>query len=82
MYFIYKSTRLPDCPYSGPSCDKAGVPKGKLYDYCDSAEADAKKLSDYNPVGFKVQCVEDLFVDKDDVDNWYTNYYDRKYEIY
>jgi hypothetical protein len=53
-YFIRKTTRTENFPYSGPSCEKAGVPEGKWYTDKSEAERDAKKLSKVNIVGFEV----------------------------
>lgn len=59
LYKIVKASRLPtNLPYTGPTCERCGVPVGKLYDSLSEAEEDAKKLSLYNPVGFVVIDVE------------------------
>lgn len=60
QYVITKSSRIPTGPYSGPSCEAAGVPENKIYDSKEEAIADAKKLSAVNPVGFKVWSMEDV----------------------
>lgn len=58
-YIIMKSSRAFDSPtaewaYRGPTCVSAGVPMGQIYDNKADAEADAKKLTEHNPVGFVV----------------------------
>lgn len=53
-FIIVKSSRDSDTPYAGPACQSAGVPPGKRYDSESEAKADAKKLSQHNPVGFEV----------------------------
>jgi hypothetical protein len=37
--------------YRGSTCKKADVPPGKVYLDFDAAQADAERLTDYNPVG-------------------------------
>lgn len=59
QFIIMKSTRAFDAPtpewaYRGPTCAAAGVEPGKVYDRFEAAEADAKKLTEHNPVGFVV----------------------------
>ncbi len=54
QWIIHKSTRLPDHPYEGPTCDRAGVPKGKVYTDKGEAERDAALLAGHNAVGFEV----------------------------
>ena len=56
MFVIMKSTRLylGGPGYAGPACQKAGVQTGKIYSDKAEAEADARKLSQANPVGFVV----------------------------
>lgn len=58
-FIIMKSTRAVDDPtpewaYRGSTCERANVEPGKVYDSFEAAEADAKKLTKYNPVGFVV----------------------------
>jgi hypothetical protein len=54
-YVINKSSRLMTTePYSGPACDSAGVPQGKIYENWNDAVKDAQKLTEVNPVGFVV----------------------------
>lgn len=56
---IMKASRNPDGPpYAGSTCQHAGVEPGKVYTNKAEAEADAKKLSDHNPVGFRVVPIE------------------------
>lgn len=40
--------------YTGPACDKAGVIPGMIYVSEADAAADARRLSEVNPVGFVV----------------------------
>jgi hypothetical protein len=54
FYYIHKISRLPTSPYSGPTCERAGVKPGKIYTDYNEALIDAKKLSAVNPVGFSV----------------------------
>ncbi|NDG30061.1 hypothetical protein EB118_08270 [bacterium] len=59
MFIIMKSSRAyegaaPINAYSGPACACAGVEPGKVYDSRESAEVDANKLSECNPVKFVV----------------------------
>ena len=54
MWILRKKSRNDLVPYSGISCDSAGVPKGKLYLDKDDAENDAKKLNAVNKVGWDV----------------------------
>lgn len=62
MFIIMKSSRAFDNPtalwaYRGPTCSAAGVEPGKVYEDRESAQIDADKLSEYNPVGFTVVSV-------------------------
>lgn len=42
-------------PYSdGKACELANVPYGKIYDDFTEASIDAEKLSQFNPVGYRV----------------------------
>lgn len=59
MFIIMKSSRSFDpassiWAYRGPACECAGVEPGKVYVDRESAQIDAKKLTDCNPVGFDV----------------------------
>lgn len=61
QFIIVKSTRYVDeaqtsaaDAYAGPTCAKAGVEPGKVYDSFEAAQADAQKLSKRNPAGFDV----------------------------
>lgn len=59
QFIIMKSTRVdpdptPESAYRGPTCAGAGVEPGKVYDSFAAAEADAKKLTAHNSVGFVV----------------------------
>ena len=54
QWHIHKTSRMPGAPYTGPACACAGVTPGKVYDHKEEAEADARLLSDHNPVGFEV----------------------------
>lgn len=54
-FYIVKAPRFYEgVGYSGPACAKAGVEPGKLYDNMEDALSDAKKLTIFNPVGFRV----------------------------
>lgn len=54
-YVISKSSRMPIAiSYNGPACHVAGVTGGRVYENRLEAEADAKKLTEANPVGFFV----------------------------
>ena len=54
-YIIVKASRTnTGHPYSGPTCDNAGIPRGKVYDDYNTAYNHAKILTEYNPVGFVV----------------------------
>lgn len=57
-YFIVKASRTSQWPYTGPTCRRAGVEEGKIYNTIEEAQKDAKQLTKYNPVGFKVYVVE------------------------
>ena len=62
MFIIMKSSRAFDNPtapwaYRGPTCSAARVEPGKVYEDRESAQIDADKLSEYNPVGFTVVSV-------------------------
>jgi hypothetical protein len=53
----YENARVIDA-YGGPSCECAGVQPGRVYANRESAQNDAKKLNDCNPVGFDVVTVK------------------------
>ena len=53
-FYIRKKDRDSRLPYSGPSCERAGVDPGKWYDDEDHAKRDAEALSSVNAVGFEV----------------------------
>ncbi len=53
-YFIRKASRSGSSPYSGPSCQQAGVIPGRVYTSRAEASRDAARLSRYNRVGFEV----------------------------
>jgi len=53
-YHIHKKSRAPGTPYQGPTCDRAGVKPGRVYETEAEAQIDADKLSEVNPVGFEV----------------------------
>lgn len=54
-YVIAKTSRMPGLvSYNGPTCKHAGVIGGQVYTNRETAENDAKKLSEHNPVGFVV----------------------------
>jgi hypothetical protein len=53
-YAIRKKSRgTSNIPYAGPSCEKAGIYPGKIYDKKFQADRDAKKLTAINRVGFE-----------------------------
>ena len=59
-YVIHKSSRLPaHVSYTGPTLDRAGLRDQYKETYTDKAEAEAiaKILTEYNPVGFDVSQV-------------------------
>lgn len=41
--------------YAGPSCKNAGITPGAIFSTRKEAELAAKKLTEYNPVGFTVE---------------------------
>lgn len=59
-WIIIKASRNSFTPYKGISCDKAKVPKGKYYEILSEAEKDKNKLCAVNPVGFKVEWIDDF----------------------
>ena len=57
-FIIIKSSRIGSTwPYSGQTCADANVPDGKVYESYIEAVFDAKKLTEWNPVGFVVRQV-------------------------
>ena len=55
QYVIAKSSRTPHSEgYSGPACENAGVPSGKVYTDLLEAIEDSNKLARANPIGFFV----------------------------
>lgn len=59
-YIIIKKSRVSNSPYNGPTCDRAGIERGKIYHEKRKAQKDAITLSKYNPVGFKVKVLKDI----------------------
>jgi hypothetical protein len=55
MYYIRKASRDSSQPYTGPTCEQAGIEPGQWYETREKAEADAAKLAEHNGVGFKVE---------------------------
>jgi hypothetical protein len=56
MYYIRKASRgTATQPYTGPTCNSAGIEPGLWYATREEAEADAAKLAEHNAVGFKVE---------------------------
>ena len=58
MYVIYKNSRVPTyVSYSGPTWDQAGIRIIYKPQYESKVVADevAKRLSEFNPIGFSVQ---------------------------
>lgn len=54
-FVIHKWSREPgSVSYNGPTCEKAGVVGGRVYDTFLEAFDDARKLSVINPIGFLV----------------------------
>lgn len=68
QFHIHKKSRMPGAPYSGPACETARVPSGKVYDSQEEAQRDADKLSDANPVGFEVSPYPYIAPERDDYD--------------
>lgn len=55
LRMIVKASRLgSEDPYTGPSCERAGVCPGRVYSYKWLASMDAHKMSNVNLVGFRV----------------------------
>lgn len=54
-YKIIKASRIGGTPYAGGSCQRAGVPRAKLYEDRRAAELDAAKIAAVNPAGFVVK---------------------------
>ena len=54
-YIIVKATRDSNTPYAGPTCRRAGVKPGQVFRNKRAAHRVARKLSAFNPVGFKVR---------------------------
>lgn len=59
-WIIIKGSRNDLIPYKGISCIAAKVPKGKYYDLLSEAEQDKNKLCAVNPVGFRVEWIDDF----------------------
>lgn len=54
-YVIAKTSRTPGLvSYNGLTCKHAGVIGGQIYTNRETAEDDARKLTEWNPVGFVV----------------------------
>lgn len=71
-YIIYKSSRLPQSvSYSGPTWDIAGIRDlyQPQYDNYDTANTLAKKLTQFNGVGFEVAILSDSSGLDDIIDN-------------
>jgi hypothetical protein len=79
MYFIRKASRgTATHPYTGITCEQAGIEPGKWYATREEAEADAAKLAEHNAVGFKVEfkfngSLPNLF-NGFTVDQWFTHH--------
>ena len=58
-YIITKASRASNTPYQGPTCEKAGAPRGHIYSDREEAERDAQKMTEHNPVGFAVTEMKD-----------------------
>lgn len=69
-YILIKRSRLSSTPYAGPSCDLAGVPRGKYYLTEEAAQHDMKLLNKVNPVGFTVISIEETATPKFLVFDW------------
>jgi hypothetical protein len=54
MYFIKKQSRIENIPYTGISCNDAGIEKGLYCENLDDAVNDAKELSCVNGVGWGI----------------------------
>lgn len=57
-FIITKASRFSGTPYAGISCAQAKVRPANVYLDKAEAEADAKKLTAVNPVGFIVQEID------------------------
>lgn len=66
-YFIRKASRMGG-PYTGPACERVGIPEGRWYDTRLEAEADAVLLTSVNPVGFHVLSKEEWAAEERDND--------------
>ena len=67
MFKIVKASRnTTNLPYNGPTCINAGVKGGCYYLDLITAKKVAKKLTDYNPVGFiVVDCYTNMEIEND-----------------
>ena len=55
-WIVGKSSRMINAPFEWVErCEDAGVPVGFTWFYKSDAEAAAKALSEWNPVGYKVE---------------------------
>jgi hypothetical protein len=67
-YIINKLSRYTSTPYSGPTCDQAGVEKGVVYTDYGMALRDVEALNDFNDVGFKVVDFQEV-LDKENLED-------------
>ena len=58
-WVICKLSRRP-APYTGPACDRIGVPKGALYSDPEEAEGDAFLMGREGHIGFTALALEDF----------------------
>lgn len=54
MFIITKKSRDSNTPYSGISCQVAGIVPAQIYEDKADAERDAALLTEVNSVGFRV----------------------------
>jgi hypothetical protein len=78
MYCIRKASRDSSQPYTGPTCEQAGIEPGQWYETREEAEADAAKMTEHNAVGFKVEfkfngSLPNLFQGFT-IDQWFTHH--------
>ncbi len=59
MSYIIRKASRDGGAYDGPSCEDAGIPRGRRYIMRENAEVAAAKLQEVNPVGWEVVEVPD-----------------------
>ena len=82
LYYVIKSSRLSDTPYQGPTCERVGVSPGAYFMNLEDAQEAARKLTEFNPVGFDVKFVNFNEVDTEDnsLEEW-KDYYNKGYVV-